>query len=139
MAESVCEVARNRNKKIRLMSENGEFLSANREKQVSDDGLNLKSIFYLNNLESNCFNKYSVNNDGVNRSSGFCPHVDGFPPEYKGICPNNDENCRKKRCSDRYDSSESSDRLVPIQIYLYFLRTFTIDNHHYYFYVYTKK
>jgi hypothetical protein len=25
-----------------------------------------------------------------------------------------EENCRKKRCHDRYDSSESSDRQVPL-------------------------
>lgn len=111
MAESVCEVERNRNEKIRLMSENGEFMSVNSDKSVEDNDLNnLKNILYLNNFENNCFSKYSVNNDGINRASGFCPHVDGFSTEYKGICPNNDENCRRKRCSDRYDSSESSDR-----------------------------
>lgn len=93
------------------MSENGEFLSEKSEKQIEDNGLNnLKSLFYLSNIENNCFSKYSVNEDGVNRASEFCPDVDGFSSDYKGICPNNEENCRKKRCSDRYDSSESSDR-----------------------------
>lgn len=113
MADTVYEVERNRNTKIRLMSENGEFMGVNSEKQDVDNSLNnLKSIFYLNSLEDNCFSKYSVNNDGISRASEFCPHVDGFSSEYKGLCPNNDENCRKKRCSDRYDSSESSDRYL---------------------------
>jgi len=35
-----------------------------------------------------------------------------FTTEFKNLCQDNDDNCRKKRCADRYDSSESSDRLV---------------------------
>ena len=124
MAERVREVERNRNNKIRLMSENGEFTSGNCEKQIGDESLNkLKSLFYLNNVENDCFTKYSVNNDGgVNRASEFCPDVDGFSSDYKGICPNNDdENCGKKRCSDRYDSSESSDRYIYLIRYNFYL------------------
>ncbi|KAK6619457.1 hypothetical protein RUM43_012214 [Polyplax serrata] len=113
MAESVREVERNRNNKIRLMSENGDFLSGNREKQVGATGANdLNELFYIGTVRNGeHFGKYTGNDDRVNRASEeFCPDVDDFSSDYKGICPRNDENCRKKRCSDRYDSSESSDR-----------------------------
>lgn len=30
----------------------------------------------------------------------------------ESLCEENEDNCRKKRCADRYDSSESSDRCV---------------------------
>lgn len=35
-------------------------------------------------------------------------HEDGFLEDMP--CPSPDDDCRKKRCADRYDSSESSDR-----------------------------
>lgn len=99
------------------MSENGEFMSLNSMDDLRDNGLSsLDNMFYLNSLEDNCFSKYGMNGGGgINRASGFCcPHVDGFSSEYKGMCPNNDENCRRKRCSDRYDSSESSDSGIAV-------------------------
>lgn len=37
-------------------------------------------------------------------------HTDGFTAVLKSISEDNADNCRKKRCADRYDSSESSDR-----------------------------
>jgi len=63
---------------------------------------------YLDSEENSCYSKCSDHDSSLGTAS--CD----FPSEFCGkdelnSCENEDH-CRKKRCSDRYDSAESSDR-----------------------------
>lgn len=53
----------------------------------------------------------SVACDSDKLFKNLCSNNGGKSKQHEGILPCEDD-CRKKRCVDRYDSSESSDRLV---------------------------
>lgn len=92
-----------------------------------------KSAMKDNDNGENC-----VKNDSVNDKK--CENVDMVSIAcesdqlFKNLCSNNngskqhegilpcEDDCRKKRCVDRYDSSESSDRFV--NIFLTFIKHF---------------
>lgn len=66
---------------------------------------NVKS-FYISSASDKLFDKLcSVKGSNVEKHEGFLD-ITEMP------CSPNEEDCLKKRCADRYDSSESSDRSV---------------------------
>lgn len=99
------------------MNENGGMLNA--EFISGDRADSLKSSFYLNNdlcpdFVSNGVRELVMETSGLLNevcSVMGSEHVD-FNDDFKGMCAEGEDNCRKKRCTDRYDSSESSDRYV---------------------------
>lgn len=118
MADGVCEAGTGVcvNDPL-LVNENEVFISETSEESVNKDKLNnLKSSFYLIDENSGLCSNFRLN--GVVNEA--CSELDvclvmgsdheEFSSEFKSMCSDNEDNCRKKRCTDRYDSSESSDR-----------------------------
>lgn len=99
------------------MNENGSLLNA--EFIAGDGSDSLKSGYYLSNelcsdYLSNGVRELDVVTSGLLNevcSVMGTEHVD-FNDDFKRMCAESEDNCRKKRCTDRYDSSESSDRFV---------------------------
>ncbi|XP_071452997.1 zinc finger protein AEBP2 [Hetaerina americana] len=95
------------------MAENSmEVLDIMRKECVNTKGLcGMKSKFYLSGESENYGAKFRVNGVGlrVHASENCDEHVSEFSTDFKSLCSNGDDSVRKKRCTDRYDSSESSD------------------------------
>ncbi|RZF42164.1 hypothetical protein LSTR_LSTR004313 [Laodelphax striatellus] len=81
----------------------------------------LKKSFYVSgdlcsDIVSNGGEEFDVESSGllneICRVMGS-EHVE-FSGDFKEICSEGEDNCRKKRCADRYDSSESSDSGVAV-------------------------
>lgn len=90
--------------------------SDNGENRVKNDSVN------DNGCENVDFVRVACDSDKLFKN--LCSNNDGSK-QHEGILPCEDD-CRKKRCVDRYDSSESSDRFVNLfstftkQFQLYF-------------------
>ncbi|KAJ8889077.1 hypothetical protein PR048_008571 [Dryococelus australis] len=70
------------------------------------DGLKaVKPAFYISGDSGQLCSNFRVNGLGVRAASAMLTGS-----QFSALCANGEDNCRKKRCSDRYDSSESSDR-----------------------------
>ncbi|XP_075212413.1 uncharacterized protein LOC142319252 [Lycorma delicatula] len=108
-----------RNDEALSMNENGDMLNA--ELIMGDRTDGLKSAFYLSGKLYPNFLSNGVRESDVETSrllNEVCSvmgseHVD-FNDEFKRMCAEGEDNCRKKRCTDRYDSSESSDSGVAV-------------------------
>lgn len=96
-----------------LLNENDVILGS-----VSDDSNNtldsIKSGYFVLSESEKCCSNFDING-----AKASCPELDSrvmgsdseeFMASLKSISEENGHNCRKKRCADRYDSSESSDR-----------------------------
>lgn len=113
MADGLCVQGTARRENDLKVKDNVDLLSISNKDCMKKKGLtNVKTSFYICSDSGELCSNYRVNgvlNLGVHASDMLCSasskHV-----EYSSLCPNGEDNCRKKRCADRYDSSESSDR-----------------------------
>lgn len=76
----------------------------------NDNGENCVKIDSVNENECENVDMVSLACDSDKLFKNLCSNNDGSK-HHEGILPCEDD-CRKKRCVDRYDSSESSDRFV---------------------------
>lgn len=83
----------------------------------NDNGENCVKIDRVNDNKCEIVEMVDVACESDKLFKKLCSNNDGSK-QHEGILPCEDD-CRKKRCVDRYDSSESSDRFVD-----YFLRLF---------------
>ncbi|XP_039280879.1 zinc finger protein jing homolog isoform X2 [Nilaparvata lugens] len=102
---------------------NGKGGSSSDSECVADEDRSgsLSKSFYVSgdlcsDIVSNGAEEFDVESSGllneICRVMGS-EHVE-FSGDFKEICSEGEDNCRKKRCADRYDSSESSDSGVAV-------------------------
>lgn len=104
MADGVCAVGTTDSVKDSVMKQSVDLLSISHKDCLNSN--TLKSSFYIHGDSGELCSRFEIDGVvelGVRASAMLC----GASSEF---CPNNGDNCRKKRCTDRYDSSESSDR-----------------------------
>lgn len=89
-----------------------DLLNISHKQCLSSSNLNdMKSAFYLSGDSEHFSSDFRLNGVrlGVHTSQGT-QHAE-FSSDFKSLCSvSGSDNGRKKRCTDRYDSSESSDR-----------------------------
>lgn len=76
-----------------------------------DNALNSEKNDSVHSMECDKVNTFYVTSDSDKLFNKLCATTNGS--KHEGILPCEDD-CRKKRCVDRYDSSESSDRFVEL-------------------------
>lgn len=104
MADGVCAEGTGDTVKDSVVKQSVDLLSISHKDCLNSNGVDtLKSSFYIDGDSGDLCSINGVVGLGV-REAMVCS---GGSQEF---CPNNGDNCRKKRCTDRYDSSESSDR-----------------------------
>jgi hypothetical protein len=107
MADGVCADGTAGSVKDSVVKQTVDLLSISHKDCLNSNTLNtLKSSFYIRGDSGELCSSFQIDGVvglGVRASDMLC----GASSEF---CPNNGDNCRKKRCADRYDSSESSDR-----------------------------
>jgi len=107
MADGVCAEGTADSVKDSVVKQTVDLLSISHEDCLNSNTLNtLKSSFYIRGDSEELSSSFQIDGVvglGVRAAAMLC----GSSSEF---CPNTGDNCRKKRCADRYDSSESSDR-----------------------------
>lgn len=104
-----------------LMNENDILLSVQSEDSFNLDTLDsLKSTLYMLGQNGELCSNFTMSS--VDLDVRGCSELDlcramesdneEFSSGFQSTCEENEDNCRKKRCADRYDSSESSDRYI---------------------------
>lgn len=104
MADGVCAEGTADSVKDSVVKQTVDLLSISHKDCLNSN--TLKSSFYIHGDSGELCSSFRIDGVvglGVRASAMLC----GASSEF---CPNNGDNCRKKRCADRYDSSESSDR-----------------------------
>lgn len=107
MAHNVVVRGRLLPENYQIFTENASLRSLEASKMVQEA---MEVPSYYDMEDSSCFSKCSGEESSPsptshNFSSDFCGEKDD---EIQSC--GSEDNCRKKRCSDRYDSAESSDR-----------------------------
>ncbi|XP_069675318.1 zinc finger protein jing homolog [Periplaneta americana] len=106
MADGVCAEGTDTSVKDSVVKQSVDLISISHKDCLNSNTLNtLKSSFYINGDSGELCSSFRIDGVvglGVRASAMLCSAGSEF-------CPNNGDNCRKKRCADRYDSSESSD------------------------------
>lgn len=87
----------------------GDVIEKSAMKNI-DNGENCVKNDRVNDNECENVDMVSVACESDKLFKNLCSNNDGSK-QHEGILPCEDD-CRKKRCVDRYDSSESSDRFV---------------------------
>ncbi|PSN47836.1 hypothetical protein C0J52_01228 [Blattella germanica] len=104
MADGVCAEGTGDGLKDSVVKQSVDLLSISRKDCLNSNALDtLKTSFYIHRESGELCSINGVVGLGVRETMVCGSGSDEF-------CSNDGDNCRKKRCADRYDSSESSDR-----------------------------
>ncbi|GLH00273.1 hypothetical protein R5R35_014325 [Gryllus longicercus] len=114
MADGLCVEGTANNDNGTAVKETVDLLGMSHKDSLNSKGLNsLKSTFYINGESGELCSNFRVNGVvtlGVHASRDMLCSANTEHVDFTSLCPDAGDNCRKKRCADRYDSSESSDR-----------------------------
>lgn len=98
-----------------ILQNEGDVLLGCASEDSSNTSDSIKSGYFVLSESDQLCSKFQLNGVKLKACSGLDSRemnsdTDGFTAVLKSISEENGDNCRKKRCADRYDSSESSDR-----------------------------
>lgn len=117
MADGLCEEGT----KTCISDEKPDSISADFVGEIEDGVLDVKPVmseqdgaFFTHKDGKKCCSKFGGSAVHKVQEEVVCVKEETSPKELamqlEVLCEESEDNCRKKRCTDRYDSSESSDR-----------------------------